>query len=49
MIQGLLINKIKDIVMKQILKKFDLGKIEKLEKKLKSLDKDIKKLKKLIK
>ena len=54
MLQGLLIKKIIDIVMKQILKQFNLDKIQKyveqpneLDKKVKSIEKKIKKLEKL--
>jgi|TARA_R110000824_G_scaffold151149_2_gene322082 hypothetical protein len=56
MLQGIIIKKVLDLVMKQILKKFNLDKIQKyvdepneLDKKVKSLEKKIKKLQKLIK
>jgi hypothetical protein len=56
MFQGIIIKKVLDLVMKQILKKFDLEGIQKyvnepneLDKKVKSLDKKIKILQKLIK
>ena len=56
MLQGIIIKKVLDLVMKQILKKFNLDKIQKyvdepneLDKKVKSLEKKLKKLEKLIK
>ena len=54
MLQGILVKKVMEIVMKQLLKQFKLDKIQKyveqpneLDKKVKSLDKKIKKLEKL--
>ena len=56
MLQGIIIKKVLDLVMKQILKKFNLDKIQKyvdepneLDKKVKTLEKKLKKLEKLIK
>jgi hypothetical protein len=56
MLQGIIIKKVLDLVMKQILKKFNLDKIQKyveepneLDNKVKSLEKKLKKLEKLIK
>ena len=56
MLQGIIIKKVLDLVMKQILKKFNLDKIQKyvdepneLDKKVKKLEKKIKLLEKLIK
>jgi hypothetical protein len=56
MLQGIIIKKVLDLVMKQILKQFNLDKIQKyveepneLDKKVKSLEKKLKKLEKLIK
>ena len=56
MLQGLIIKKVIDIVIKQLLKQFNLDKIQKyveepneLDKKVKSLEKKLKKLEKLIK
>ena len=54
MLQGIIIKKVLDIVMKQLLKQFNLGAIQKyveqpneLDKKVKSMEKELKKLKKL--
>ena len=54
MIQGLLIKKVMEIVMKQLLKQFKLDKIQEyvekpneLDKKVKTIEKELKKLKKL--
>jgi nicotinic acid mononucleotide adenylyltransferase len=54
MIQGLIIKKVMDIVMKQLLKQFNLDKIQKyveqpndLDKKVKSIEKKLKKLENL--
>ena len=56
MLQGIIIKKVLDLVMKQILKKFNLDKMQKyveepneLDKKVKSLEKKLKKLEKLLK
>ena len=56
MLQGIIIKKVMDLVMKQLLKKFDLEGMKKyvekpneLDKKVKSLETKIKKLQKLIK
>ncbi len=56
MLQGLLVKKILDLVLKQIFKKFDLDKIQKyvdepneLDGKVKKLEKKLKLLEKLIK
>ena len=56
MLQGIIIKKVLDLVIKQILKKFNLDKIQKyveepneLDKKVKALEKKLKKIEKLIK
>ena len=46
MIQGILINKILGLVMKQIMKKFDLDGIQRYVKEPNELDKEVKVLKK---
>ena len=56
MLQGIIVKKVLDLVMKQILKKFNLDKMQKyveqpneLDKKVKKLEGKLKKLEKLIK
>ena len=48
MLQGLLIKKIIDIVMKQLLKKFDFDKIQKYVEQPNELDKQVKSLQKTV-
>tara|TARA_R100001530_G_scaffold119989_1_gene87229 strand:- start:358 stop:528 length:171 start_codon:yes stop_codon:yes gene_type:complete len=49
MLQGILVKKILDLVMKQILKKFNLDKIQEYVEKPNELDKKVKKLEKKLK